>query len=380
VLNGIYKDKILFSMKKLIFRKFYTDISTFFLASILVVGLIVWTIQAVNYFDFVTEEGHGLKIYFYYSILNFPKIVQRIFPFIFFISVFYIILNYELKNEIFIFWINGVTKINFLNRLLSLSLIFVIIQLILGSYVSPKSKLEARNYLKNSKVDFFTSLIKEGKFINITKGLTIFIDRKDESGIFRDIFLEENKKGSTKMIYASSGRLVETESQKILKLFDGKVINFDNSRINIFEFDQINFSLQNLNTKSITVPKVQEIDTKILLSCFFDIENNKFDRFDCDEKLIKEVKIELIKRLYKPIYIPLIVLFSCFLILYSKNQKNYKTQINLVFMATFFLLVYSEVSTQYSAISPNLTILYLIIPIIIFIIGYLFFYRLVKNV
>jgi len=380
VLNGIYKDKILFSMKKLIFRKFYTDISTFFLASILVVGLIVWTIQAVNYFDFVTEEGHGLKIYFYYSILNFPKIVQRIFPFIFFISIFYIILNYELKNEIFIFWVNGVTKINFLNRLLSLSLIFVIIQLILGSYVSPKSKLEARNYLKNSKVDFFTSLIKEGKFINITKGLTIFIDRKEESGIFRDIFLEENKKGSTKMIYASSGRLVETESQKILKLFDGKVINFDNSRINIFEFDQINFSLQNLNTKSITVPKVQEIDTKILLSCFFDIENNKFDRFDCDEKLIKEVKIELIKRLYKPIYIPLIVLFSCFLILYSKNQKNYKTQINLVFMATFLLLVYSEVSTQYSAISPNLTILYLIIPIIIFIIGYLFFYRLVKNV
>ena len=380
MLNGIYKDKILFSMKKLIFRKFYTDISTFFLASILVVGLIVWTIQAVNYFDFVTEEGHGLKIYFYYSILNFPKIIQRIFPFIFFISIFYIILNYELKNEIFIFWINGVTKINFLNRLLFLSLIFVIIQLILGSYIAPKSKLEARNYLKNSKVDFFTSLIKEGKFINITKGLTIFIDRKDESGIFRDIFLEENKKGSTKMIYASSGRLVETESQKILKLFDGKVINFDNSRINIFEFDQINFSLQNLNTKSITVPKVQEIDTKILLSCFFDIENNKFDRFDCDEKLIKEVKIELIKRLYKPIYIPLIVLFSCFLILYSKNQKNYKTQINLVFMATFFLLVYSEVSTQYSAISPNLTILYLIIPIIIFIIGYLFFYRLVKNV
>ena len=167
--------------------------------------------------------------------------------------------------------------------------------------------------------------------------------------------------------------LLKLNRKKILKLFNGKVINFDNSRINLFEFEQINFSLQNLSTKSITVPKVQEIDTKILLSCFFDIENNKFDRFDCTERLVKEVKVELIKRLYKPIYIPLIVLFSCFLILYSKNQKNYKTQINLVFIATFFLLVYSEVSTQYSAISPNLTILYLIIPVIIFIIGYLFF-------
>ena len=95
----------------------------------------------------------------------------------------------------------------------------MIIQLILGSYIAPKSKLEARNYLKNSKVDFFTSLIKEGKFINITKGLTIFIDRKEENGIFRDLFLEENKSGSTKMIYASSGRLVETESQKNSKTF-----------------------------------------------------------------------------------------------------------------------------------------------------------------
>ena len=89
-------------MKKLIFRKIYLDISGFFLAAILIVGLIVWTIQAVNYFDFVTEDGHGLKIYFYYSLLNFPKIIQRIFPFIFFFSVFYIISSYEFKNEIFL--------------------------------------------------------------------------------------------------------------------------------------------------------------------------------------------------------------------------------------------------------------------------------------
>ena len=36
-------------------------------------GLIVWTIQAINYFDFVSEDGHGLKVYFLYTLLNFPK-------------------------------------------------------------------------------------------------------------------------------------------------------------------------------------------------------------------------------------------------------------------------------------------------------------------
>ena len=61
------------------------------------------------------------------------------------------------------------------------------------------------------------------------------------------------------------------------------MINFEKSKINLFDFDQINFSLKDLNSKTITVPKIQEIDTKILLSCFLDIENNKFQQFKCDE-------------------------------------------------------------------------------------------------
>ena len=366
-------------MKKLIYRKFYLDISTFFLASLVIAGLIVWTIQAVNYFDFVTEDGHGLKIYFYYSILNFPKIIQRILPFIFFLSIFYTILRYEIKNEIFIFWLNGVSKINFLNKLLIFSLIYMILQIFLGSYIAPLSKLEARNYLKNSDIDFFTSLIKEGKFINVTKGLTIFIDKKKIDGSFENIFLEENKKQNSKMIYASSGILVEDKSQKVLELFNGKVINTKKNKINVFDFDQINFNLQNLNTKTITVPKIQEIDTKILLSCFFNIQNKKFDKFNCDENLFKEIKIELTKRLYKPIYIPIIVLFTSFLILFSKNDKNYKTKINFLFLIIFFILVYSEISVRYVGLSINYAILYLLIPMIIFIIGYYSFYKLSKN-
>ena len=151
-----------------------------------------------------------------------------------------------------------------------------------------------------------------------------------------------------------------------------------------FDFDQINFSLQNLNSKTITVPKIQEIDTQVLLSCFLniknDIKNDKFKSFTCNNNLKQEITIELIKRLHKPIFIPLTVLFSCFLILYSKNEKNYKIKTNSIFMIVFFLLVYSEVSVQYFTTTINLTILYFVLPVLIFIIGYFLFNRLVKNV
>ena len=367
-------------MKKLIIRKFYKDIFNFFLVSLLLTGIIVWTIQAVNYFDFVTEDGHGLKIYFYYSVLNFPKIIHRILPFIFFISVFYIIISYELKNEISIFWINGISKIKFLHYMLSFSVIFMLFQIILGSYVSPLSKLKARDFLKNSNVDFFTSLIKEGSFINVTKGLTIFINHKENDGTLKDIFLEESKKNKSRMIYASEGFLIDNELQKTLKLLKGRVINIEDSKINVFNFEQINFNLKNLDTKTITTPKLQEIDTKVLLGCFFEIKNEKFKSLKCEKNLIQEVKLELINRLHKPVYIPLIILFCCYLLLYSKKQKNYKTKINIIFINVFLLLIFSEVSVRYSIISSNLMFVYLIAPIIIFISGYFIFQRMAKSV
>ena len=97
-------------MKKLIFRNFAIDTLNFFLIMCLTVGLIVWILQAVNYFDFVSQDGHGLKTYFSYIILNFPKIIHRIIPFIFFITLFYVLNDYEIKNELLIFWTYGITK------------------------------------------------------------------------------------------------------------------------------------------------------------------------------------------------------------------------------------------------------------------------------
>ena len=46
-------------MKKIIFKKLSNEILIFFLISSLALTLIVWVIQAVNYLDIVTEDGHS---------------------------------------------------------------------------------------------------------------------------------------------------------------------------------------------------------------------------------------------------------------------------------------------------------------------------------
>ena len=361
-------------MKKLIFQKLNQDILRFFATSIILMGLIVWTLQAVNYFDLVAEDGHGLKIYFYFTILNFPKIIHRILPFIFFISLFYTLIMYEFRHELNVFWLNGINKIQLTNKIIFLAIVMMFFQIFLGSYVSPTAQFKARDLLKHSNIDFFTSLIKEGKFINVVKDLTIFIEKKNEDGSYTDIFIDDSTKKNSKMIYAKNGILIDNKKQKIFKLSNGRVINNDKSKINIFEFDEIDFNLKTFDTNTIIVPKIQEISSLGLLSCFFkDIKSEKFDSFNCD-KTLPEVKQELLKRLYKPIYIPIVAILTCFLIITSSNKINYKRIRNLVFITTFIILVISEASLRYSVSTEFLFYSYLVFPWLIFISSYLIFF------
>ena len=62
-------------MKKIIFRKFLTDCSIFFLISIVSTSLIIWVFQAVNYLDIIIDDGRGYDVYLKFTLLNLPKII-----------------------------------------------------------------------------------------------------------------------------------------------------------------------------------------------------------------------------------------------------------------------------------------------------------------
>ena len=89
------------------------DILTFFLLSSVAISMIVWVIQGVNFLDIIAEQGHAIKIYLIYSLLNIPKIFSKLLIFTFFLTLFVVISRYEDNNEIIVFWTNGIKKISF---------------------------------------------------------------------------------------------------------------------------------------------------------------------------------------------------------------------------------------------------------------------------
>ena len=99
-------------MKKILFRKLLIDYISFFLIALFSSSIIIWVFQAVNYLDIMIEDGRDYLVYINYTLLNFPKIISKLYPFVLFFSLYYVTIKYETNNELIIFWNFGVSKSN----------------------------------------------------------------------------------------------------------------------------------------------------------------------------------------------------------------------------------------------------------------------------
>ena len=355
-------------MKKLIFRKILKDIFIFFLLVSLSITLIVWVIQAVNYLDIVSEDGHSLAIYFKYTLLNLPKIFSRTLVFIFFVSIFYVILKYENNNELIVFWSNGITKMHFINIIIIFSLFFLIIQLLFTVYFVPSSQNKARSYIRASNIDFFPSLIKEKKFIDTVKNLTIFIEKKNKDGTLEKVFLKEDLSSlNSQIIYAKKGAIISLGDKTYLKLYDGRIINKKSTKVDTFSFKETEIDLSKYKTKTTTFPKIQELSTNNIFHCL-SLKNNS--TLNCKGENTSFYLQEFFKRFYMPLYIPLIALVSSLIIFGSKDDFNFARFKNFIFSLGVILIILSEVTVRYFDDKILYNIIFLLLPLSIFILIY----------
>ena len=124
-------------MKNILFKKIISDCIQFFLITLFSASIIIWVFQAVNYLDIMIEDGRDYVVYLKFSLLNFPKIVSKILPFILFFSIFYVTIKYELNNELIIFWNFGVHKMQIINFIFLVSIFLMFLQIFLASFIVP---------------------------------------------------------------------------------------------------------------------------------------------------------------------------------------------------------------------------------------------------
>ena len=374
-MGGIYDQNYHISMKKILFRKLLFDCLIFFFITLMSISVIIWVFQAVNFLDIMIEDGRNYLVYLGYTFSNFPKIISRIVPFALFFSFSYIFIKYEMNNELIIFWNFGVSKLTLVNFFFKFSLIATIFQIILLSFVVPKSQDLGRSLLRKSEVDYFEGLIKPKKFNDTIKGLTIYAEEKDLDGVLKNIYIKNiSPNQKFQITFAKKGIFEMKSDKKVLVLYDGQTINGNNENLTNFSFSKSDFGLTDMTSHTITHTKVQEQSTKDLINCLkiLKIKNN-FQIKNCEVTNLKNIYKELFKRLVKPIYLPSLILISLLLILNSKENIRYNKYRLIIFISGILTIVLSESSVGYLQENLLINLQLVSIPIILIIFLYIIF-------
>ena len=369
-------------LKNKIYNYFFKEILKNFITILLTFTAIAWVVRAVNFLDLMVEDGYGSAIYFKYSILNITSIITRFVPLSFLLSLTISILKFERQQEFLILWTSGLIKIKVANIFLLSALFITLFQLLLSLFINPYLLNKSRSLLSGTDSLQVRSVLKSNDFSDTFKGITFFIEKKNENNELENIFIKDvegnfntivdeigKKKNST--IIAKKGFVID----KKLILFDGSIQTLDEkNQFKTIQFEKTELSLNQISTRTIKQAKIQETTTTSLVKCVFKKDDNLILN-NCSKNWETETIQTLSKRLGSPMYIPLITLIVSFLLIQKKEKKFNFLKKYILFIISFIILVLAEILLKYTSLSLYAVGAYFILPLILSFLFYIYLLR-----
>ncbi len=364
-------------LKNKIYKYFTIEIIKSFITILFAFTAIAWTVRAVNFLDLIVVNGHSIKTYLLFSLLNVTNIITKFIPISFLLSLVVSILKFERQNELIILWTAGVNKIKLVNLFFLVSILALLFQMFFATFVTPNSLNKSRSLIRLSDFDSVSSVIKINDFSDSFKNLTFYVQNRNAKNEMKNIFIRDNgsflkglvsnnEDSTNTTIIASTGFI----DNKKLILSDG-LIQTQNKKgeLNNVNFKKTQILIDDLKPRSIVAPKLQETTTSNLLKCFK--KETKNSRLCPKNNVTSEMISTVSRRVGMPFYIPLISLISCFLLVATKEKKYRILKRYFCFAIGFLILILAEILVRYSGLSKINTILYFGFPFLLMPIIYL---------
>ncbi|MDB4022931.1 LptF/LptG family permease [Pelagibacteraceae bacterium] len=351
---------------------FKNKLNNYFIAEILrsyafvlaTFSFLIWITQSARFLYLITDMGLSMNVYIPYILYQLPKIVSQMMLISFLISLFISIIKFQNNKEMEIYWLSGISKKEIIWMILKISLVPTIIAFFLYVYLAPMTGLISRNILANSEFSFVNALVKKNNFNSPFNNLTVYVGKNDNQGNLKKVYLFENNK----TIIAKQGKVLNTNKKNYLQLIDGFIHEkSENNKITIIKFEKTLYDFTKYQSNIVTTPKFQERSFLWLLTEF---KKNKKSN---------DILFEIHKRLFKPLFIPIVALLCCF-ILYGNNEKFNLIKLRfLIFSLAISFIIFFEILLNLSASKIFFQYFLYSFPICAIIIIYFFLHKFIQN-
>lgn len=206
------------------------------------VGLtsIVWITQILKLL-YLIDKGVGFTEFCSLMILILPSLFFMISPLVSVLSVIFVYNKLQENREIITLKASGLSNFSITKPALTFAFIVTLFVYYISSYLMPLSYNKLKSGLSNVRENYLSSIIDEKKFNQISKNITVYIDKKNSDSTLENIILFDNEIPENRTIlFAKMGKINLQKDRLLFQLEDGFRQSFDkNHKLTKLHFDNL---------------------------------------------------------------------------------------------------------------------------------------------
>jgi lipopolysaccharide export system permease protein len=201
--------------------------------------------QSLSQFDLVVERGQSAWTFIRVTLLSLPQLAGLIFPIAIFVGSLIALTRLQSEHEITAVRASGESLMRLASPMIRIGVWFALISLASNLFLQPLTARAMREEMFRIRNDLISTLVKEGAFSTSSSGLTIYVQRVDQNGLLRQIFIRTpDPSGKDRTYVAREGRIRNVEGANILIMRDGSTQQLaDNGVVNHTTFDETSFDV-----------------------------------------------------------------------------------------------------------------------------------------
>jgi len=178
--------------------------------------------QSLSQFDLVVERGQSAWTFIKITLLSMPLLAGLILPIALFVGTLVALTRLQGEHEFTACYASGISLMKVSAPIIRIGVYFLLISLASNLFLQPWSARVMRQELFNIKNDLASSLIREGDFATSETGLTIYVQRIDQNGLLKQIFIRTPAaNGRDQTFAAREGRITHVDGSSILVMRKG---------------------------------------------------------------------------------------------------------------------------------------------------------------
>ncbi len=170
---------------------------------LLVLGGVVWLLQALKIIDLVISSGESALVFLTFTLYVLPSVLIVVLPICAFAAALFVINKLYSETELVVMMLSGLSPFSLARPIAifaaictTLTLVATLILLPAGARRLAEGQAEIRGEIANA-------LIREGQFLHPEKGLTIFIRKTDARGQMAGLFLHDERDPEQPVTYTA---------------------------------------------------------------------------------------------------------------------------------------------------------------------------------